>query len=179
MSPEKWWLEDEVSLWNGPFSESGVTAIDWLNLILILPSTSYCWDIQSIKSVEMFLSDRDSWELSTLRNMRWILNEHSFRDSFLNVKSQKLGINQGDGFVLSGWIQKIYSYWYWWASNSFFSFSKPQTPPECMIQKAKNVYSMVPELGHITAVTCGPPYNYHVGLPYLQFSKFQDKVCFA
>ena len=41
------------------------------------------------------------------------------------------------------------------------------------------VKMLVPELGHITAVTCDPPYNYHVGLPYLQFSKFQDKVCFV
>ncbi len=41
------------------------------------------------------------------------------------------------------------------------------------------VKMLVPELGHITAVTCGLPYNYHVGLPNLQFSKFQDKVCFA
>ena len=38
------------------------------------------------------------------------------------------------------------------------------------------VKMLVPELGHIAAVTCGPPYNYHVGLPYLQFSKYQDKV---
>ena len=38
---------------------------------------------------------------------------------------------------------------------------------------------LAPELGHITAIPCGPPYGYHVGLPYLHLAKSKINLLYV